>query len=54
MLSSTTTSHCLCIVYISVSQPKVVNQLKSIVQNNLLHTFEDQTYNRTSFYISGK
>ena len=37
----------------SVSSDRVVSELSLLVKNNLLHTFRDATYNRTSFYVTG-
>ena len=46
-------SCCVSIVYVSASSDIVVSELSLLVKKNLLHTFRDSTYNRTSFYVTG-
>ena len=44
----------LCIVYVSDGiRGNIIRQLKEVVNHGLIHSFQDITYNRTSFFLIG-
>ncbi len=48
-------SACLCIVYVSEAlHSPTVEKLTEFLGVKLLHSFRDETYNRTSFYFADR
>lgn len=41
----------VCIVYVSSSKTSLLSRLVEVAGRSLVHSFQDSTYNRTSFYL---